>query len=71
MKRALDGLVDGSGHWDHEIERELTGVCASERLPKMLTPRNKADARGQAALWAMKLLRKLGLEVTPRDSEPG
>jgi hypothetical protein len=71
VKRALDGLVDGSGHWDHEIERELTGVCDSERLPKMLTPRNKADVRGQAALWAVKLLRKLGLEVTPRDLEPG
>lgn len=70
VKRALDGLVDGSGHWDHEIERELTGVCDSERLPKMLTPRNKLDVRGQAALWAVKLLRKLGLDVTPRDLEP-
>ncbi|NNM69960.1 MAG: hypothetical protein HKM00_08380 [Gallionella sp.] len=71
VKRALDGLVDGSGHWDHEIERELTGVCACERLPKMLTPRNKADAWGQTALWAVKLLRRLGLEVAPSDFKSG
>jgi len=45
VKRALDGLVDGSGHWDHEIERELTDICGCERLPKMLTPRSDANAR--------------------------
>lgn len=61
-KRVLDGLVDASGHWDHEIERELSDVCACERLPKMLTPRNKASVRGQTVLWAMKLLHRLGLE---------
>lgn len=71
VKLALDGLVDSSGHWDHEIERELTGVCACERLPKMLTPRKKANARGQTALWAIKLIRKLRLEFGPRDSESG
>jgi hypothetical protein len=46
VKSALDGLVDGSGHWDREIEQELTSVCACERLPKMLIPRANADARG-------------------------
>jgi hypothetical protein len=71
VKRALDGLVDGSGHWDHEIERELTDICGCERLPKMLTPRSDANTRGQTALWAMKLLRRLGLEVVPSDSELG
>lgn len=71
VKRALDGLVDGSGHWDHEIEIELNGVCACERLPKMLTPRNKADAYGQTTLWAVKLLRKLSLEAAPSDFKPG
>lgn len=71
VKRALDGLVDGSGHWDHEIERELTDICRCERLPKMLTPRSDANIRGQTALWAMKLLRRLGLEVVPSDSELG
>jgi hypothetical protein len=67
VKLALDGLVDGSGHWDHEIEKDLGGVCACERLPKMLTPRMKVDERGQMALWAVKLLRRLGLEVMPRS----
>lgn len=71
IKRALDGLVDGSGHWDHEIERELTDICGCERLPKMLTPRSDANTRGQTALWAMKLLRRLGLEVVPNASELG
>jgi hypothetical protein len=67
----VHGLVDGSGHWDREIEQELTGVCACERLPKMLTPRTNADARGQMAFWGVKLLRKLGLEAAPMDSESG
>lgn len=65
VKRALDGLVDGSGHWDHEIEVELFDVCICERLPKMLTPRKTANAKGQTALWAMKLLRKLELVRIP------
>lgn len=69
MKRVLDGLVDASGHWDHAIERELSGTCDCERLPKMLTPRIKASERGQTSLWAVKLLRRLGLEVVPQDSE--
>lgn len=63
VKRALDGLVDSSGHWDQEIERELIGVCACERLPKVLTPRKKANERGQTVLWALKLMRKLGLNM--------
>ena len=71
VKQALDGLVDGSGHWDHEIEHELTDICRCERLPKMLTPRSNVNTQGQTALWAMKLLRKLGLEVVPSDPELG
>ncbi len=67
VKRALDGLVDGSGHWDHEIEAELSEICGCERLPKMLTPRSDANVRGQTVLWAMKLLRRLGLEGVPSD----
>lgn len=65
VKRALDGLVDRSGHWDHQIEEALTGICTCERLPKMLTPRNNAVAKGQMAVWALKLLRRLGLEIAP------
>jgi hypothetical protein len=61
VSRVLDGLVDSSGHWDHEIEMELKGVCSFERLPKMLTPRKKTNTKGQTTLWAVKLLRKLGL----------
>ena len=71
VKLALDGLVDASGHWDHEIERELAGLCVCERLPKMLTPRNNANTRGQTAIWAMKLLNRLGLVDVPTDSELG
>lgn len=71
VKRALDGLVDSSGHWDHEIERELSDICRWERLPKMLTPRSDANIWGQTALWAMKLLRRLVLEVVPGNSDLG
>lgn len=71
VKRSLDGLVDTSGHWDHEAEQELSNVCVCERMPKLLTPRNKADAEGQTALWAMKLLLRLGLEVAPVGSGAG
>lgn len=71
VKLALDGLVECSGHWDHEIERELTAVCVCERLPKMLTPRENANSRGQTAIWAMKLLRRLGLVDMPTDAELG
>ncbi|WP_157096599.1 hypothetical protein [Thiomonas arsenitoxydans] len=71
VQRSLDGLVDASGHWDHEIEQELSNVCFCERMPKMLTPRNKADAEGQTALWAMKLLYRLGLEGAPVSSGAG
>ncbi|WP_146748499.1 hypothetical protein [Thiomonas sp. X19] len=71
VKRSLDGLVDASGHWDHEVEQELSNVCVCERMPKMLTPRNEADAEGQTALWAMKLLLRLGLGVAPVASGAG
>lgn len=64
VKRALDGLVDGSGHWDHEIERELADICGCERLPKMLTPRSDANIKGQTVVWAMKLLHRLGLAAS-------
>ncbi|MBN8776881.1 MULTISPECIES: hypothetical protein, partial [Thiomonas] len=71
VQRYLDGLVDASGHWDHEVEQELSDVCACERMPKILTPRNKADANGRTALWATKLLLRLGLEVAPVSSGAG
>lgn len=66
VKQMLDGLVDASGHWDHGVEQALAGICTSERLPKMLTPRGNVDLQGQAAVWAIKLLYKLGLS----DSVP-
>lgn len=71
VKQVLDGLVDASGHWDHDIERELSATCVCERLPKMLTPRKNANVKGQMVLWAAKLLRKLGLEGASIDFEPG
>lgn len=64
VKQMLDGLVDACGHWDHEVERVLEDVCTFERLPKMLTPRKKAGLPGQEAVWAVKLLHKLGLTKT-------
>lgn len=67
VKRALDGLVDGSGHWNHKVEDDLSNICGFERLPKMLTPRSDANIGGQTVLWAMKLLRRLGLEGAPSD----
>lgn len=61
VKGMLDSLVDASGHWDHETEWGLAGVCSCERLPKLLTPREKVGTRGQTTLWAAKLLHRLGL----------
>jgi len=61
VKQMLDGLVEASGHWDHEVERALKDVCTCERLPKMLTPRENAGLQGQATMWALKLMHKLGL----------
>lgn len=68
VKKALDGLVDASGHWDNDVEAGLNDVCVCERLPKMLTPRKNVKERGQTTLWAMKLLRRLGLEDEPREA---
>ena len=62
VKQMLDGLVDASGHWDHQVEQTLSRVCTCERLPKMLTPRAGADMPGRTAVWAMKLLHRLGIK---------
>lgn len=67
VKQVLDGLVDSSGHWDHEIEHELSKLCDCERLPKMLTPRKDVSMPDQTVLWGLKLLRKLGLELMPSE----
>ena len=62
VRCVFDGLVNSSGHWNHEAELSLSNVCTCERFPKALTPRRNAKSKGQTTLWAMKLLRKLGLE---------
>ena len=72
VKLMLDRLVDASGHWDHETEWKLAGVCSCVRLPKLLTPRDKVGTRGQTTLWAVKLLLKLGLSdgaVIPKQRD--
>lgn len=61
VKRMLDSLVDACGHWDHETEWGLADVCSCERLPKILTPRERVGTPGQTTLWAVKLLSRLGL----------
>lgn len=61
VKLMLDGLVDASGHWDNEVECLLEKICTCERLPRVLTPRDKADSHGQVTVWSMKLLDRLGL----------
>lgn len=71
VQLSLDGLVDASGHWDHEVEQKLAPVCACERLPKMLTSRQDAAVKGQTTLWAVKLLRRLGLEFAYGDIQSG
>lgn len=70
VKLMLDSLVDASGHWDHETEWELAGVCSCERLPKVLTPREKVGTRGQTTLWAVKLLLRLGLSDGKHQPSP-
>jgi len=61
VKLMLDGLIDASGHWDHETEEIVADICSCERLPKILTPRVNAGLPGQSQVWALKLLSKLRL----------
>lgn len=63
VKLILDGLIDASGHWDHEMEEILADICSCERLPKILTPRENAGVPGQPLVWALKLLSKLRLNT--------
>ena len=62
VRSVFDGLVDSSGHWDHDVEASLSSVCACERLPKLLTPRGQMKKVGQTTLWAKRLLSKLRLD---------
>lgn len=62
VKSPLDGLVDDGGHWNHDIEQDLTDICYCERLPKMLTPMDKVTTNGQ---------RPYGLEDLPSGPKPG
>lgn len=61
VKLMLDGLIDASGHWNHEIEEIVADICSCERLPKVLTPRENYGVPGQSLVWALKLLSKLRL----------
>lgn len=58
IKRTLDGLVDSGGHWNHEVENELSDVCQSRRLPRFLTPRNNNEKK-PAGHWAQWLVDQL------------
>lgn len=71
VQLVLDGLVESSGHWNHEIEQDLEEICTCERMPRMLTPRDNAKRPGQATVWAMKLLRRLGLDPAYGDVNGG
>lgn len=57
--RTLDGLVDHGGHWSADVERSLRRYCASDRIPKMLIPRDRWSEFG--ILWARRLIARLGL----------
>jgi hypothetical protein len=57
--RTLDGLVDHGGHWSTDVERALRRYCASDRIPKMLIPRDRWSEFG--ILWARRLIARLGL----------
>lgn len=59
VKLMLDGLINASGHWDHEVEKGLAEICHCERLPKMLMPRNSAGLPGRPLVWALKLLSRI------------
>lgn len=61
VKLMLDGLIDASGHWDHEIEKIVADICSCERLPKILIQRENYRVQGQSLVWALKLLSKLRL----------
>jgi hypothetical protein len=64
-KLMLDGLVDGGGHWSHDVEEALSARCTCERLPRLLIPRDKAKVR--AEVWSLRLIEKLGLSVYPNE----
>ena len=55
----LDGLVERGGHWSTDVERVLRRHCTSDRIPKMLIPRDRWSEFG--ILWARRLIARLGL----------
>lgn len=63
VKLVLDGLINASGHWNHEVEKGLAEICPCERLPKMLTPRENAGLAKQQLKWALKLMSRLRITV--------
>jgi hypothetical protein len=64
VKLMLDSLIDACGHWDHEVEENMADICSCERLPKILTPREKFEVPGQSLVWAMKLISRFRLSMS-------
>lgn len=58
-KQMLDGFVEAGGHWSAEVEHDLRSLCACERIPKLLIPRERIDQMGK--YWGIRLAEKLGL----------
>jgi hypothetical protein len=61
VKQALDGIVDGGGHWSPAVEETLGDVCLVERIPKLLCPREEYKTR--AKVWALRLAERLELGI--------
>jgi hypothetical protein len=57
--KMLDGWVELGGHWSTELEKTLEDICACERVPRVLIPREKF--RHSAKMWANRLMDRLGL----------
>ena len=61
VQKMLDGWAKAGGYWSSEVESALAKYCRCQRLPKVLIPRGGSATYGKG--WAMRLTRKLGLEV--------
>lgn len=61
VKKTFDDLVGAGGHWSAKLEENLQVVGRCERLPKLPAPRENIKLQGQADVWAMRLIQRLGL----------
>jgi hypothetical protein len=60
IRLVLDALVDRGGKWDADAEADLPAAVACRRLPKVLRRQGKMTRAEHVAIWAERLIRRIG-----------